>query len=55
VCTDKDLFERKLREQVDRVLIESRCKQCGIILLGTAVFGDLLEQERQHIDQYHRK
>jgi hypothetical protein len=41
-------FERKLCEQSGRTLIESRCMQCGKILLGTAIFGDLPEKERQH-------
>jgi hypothetical protein len=41
-------FERKLCEQGGRTLIESHCKLCGKILLGTAIFGDLLEQEQQH-------
>ena len=43
-----DLFERKLRQTSDRTLIESRCKRCGHVLLGTAVFGDLSEQEAEH-------
>ena len=41
-------FERKLREQDGRTLIESHCKLCGQILRGTTIFGDLLEQEQQH-------
>jgi len=41
-------FERKLVEQGGRTLIESHCKLCGKILLGTAIFGDLLEQEQEH-------
>ena len=41
-------FERKLVEQGNRTLIESRCKQCGEILRGSAVFDDLRGQERQH-------
>ncbi len=41
-------FERTLVEQADRTLIESRCRQCGEILLGSAVFDDLRLQERQH-------
>jgi hypothetical protein len=41
-------FERKLCEQADRTLIESRCKQCGEILLGSAIFDDLRGQEQQH-------
>ena len=47
-------FERKLSEQGGRTLIESHCKLCGQILLGTAIFGDLLEQEKQHMVQCHR-
>jgi len=43
------LFERKLLERADGTLIESRCKHCGQILLGKAIFGDLLEQEQQHM------
>lgn len=43
-----NLFERKLLERADGTLIESRCKRCGQILLGKAIFGDLLEQEQQH-------
>ena len=39
-------FERKLCEQSGKTLIESHCKRCGHILLGAAVFGDLLEQEQ---------
>ena len=46
--SDGNLFERKLREQADGTLIESCCKHCGQILLGKAIFGDLLEQEQQH-------
>jgi hypothetical protein len=38
-------FERKLCEQGGRTLIESHCKQCGKIRLGTAIFGDLLEHK----------
>lgn len=41
-------FERKLVKHSERMLIESHCKHCGHILLGTAVFGDLLEQEEEH-------
>jgi len=41
-------FERKLAEQSGRTLIESRCKQCGTILLGSAIFDDLLGQEQRH-------
>jgi hypothetical protein len=41
-------FERKLCAQGGRTLIESRCKQCGEILLGSAIFDDLRVQERQH-------
>jgi hypothetical protein len=46
-----NLFERNLCEQGGRTLIESHCKRCGQILLGTAIFGDLLEQEQQHTNQ----
>jgi len=46
--SDGNLFERKLLERADGTLIESRCKHCGQILLGKAIFGDLLEQEQQH-------
>jgi hypothetical protein len=46
--SDENLFERKLLERTDGTLIESRCKHCGQILLGKAIFGDLLEQEQQH-------
>ena len=45
---DGNLFERKLLELADGTSIESRCKHCGQILLGKAIFGDLLEQEQQH-------
>jgi hypothetical protein len=41
-------FERKLCERSGKTLIESHCKQCGQILMGTAIFGDLLEQEQEH-------
>ena len=41
-------FERKLVEQGSRTLIESRCKQCGEILLGSAIFDDLRGQEKEH-------
>ncbi len=41
-------FERKLREQSGRTLIESRCKLCGEILQGSAIFDDLQGQERLH-------
>ena len=44
----KNLFERKLAEQSGRTLIESRCKRCGTILLGSAIFDDLLGQEQRH-------
>jgi hypothetical protein len=47
--SDGNLFERKLLERADGTLIESRCKHCGQILLGKAIFGDLLEQEQQHM------
>jgi hypothetical protein len=46
--SDGNLFERKLLERADGTLIESHCKRCGQILLGKAIFGDLLEQEQQH-------
>ena len=46
--SDGNLFERRLLERADGTLIESRCKHCGQILLGKAIFGDLLEQEQQH-------
>ena len=52
--SDGNLFERKLLERTDGTLIESRCKYCGQILLGKAIFGDLLEQEQQHMDQCGR-
>ena len=42
------LFERKLREKSGRTMIESRCKRCGHILVGTAIYGDILEQEQAH-------
>lgn len=45
------LFERKLFEQGERTLIESRCKQCGEILRGSAIFDDLRDQERRHAAQ----
>jgi hypothetical protein len=48
-ASDENLFERKLLERADGTLIESRCKHCGQILLGKAIFGDLLEQEQQHM------
>jgi hypothetical protein len=51
MATNQILFERKLRERTDGTLIESRCKYCGQVLLGKAIFGDLLEQEQQHTDQ----
>lgn len=41
-------FERKLTEQSGRTLIESRCKRCGTILLGSVIFDDLLGQEQGH-------
>jgi hypothetical protein len=44
-------FVRTLREQDGRTLIESRCKQCGETLVGSAIFDDLLEQERRHVAQ----
>jgi hypothetical protein len=44
-------FERKLCEQSGRTLIESRCKQCGEILVGSSIFNDLLEQEAGHLAQ----
>ena len=44
----ENLFERKLCEQGERTLIESRCKKCGLILRGSAIFDDLREQERLH-------
>jgi len=47
-------FERKLREQDGRTLIESRCRQCGEILLGSAMFDNILEQERQHAARCRR-
>jgi hypothetical protein len=43
---DGNLFERKLLELADGMSIESRCKLCGQILLGKAIFEDLLEQEQ---------
>ncbi len=43
-----ELFERKLREKSGRTMIESRCKGCGHVLVGTAIFGDILEQEQLH-------
>ena len=46
--TAESQFERKLCEQSGRTLIESHCKRCGKVLLGTAIFGDLLEQEQEH-------
>jgi len=46
-----NLFERKLLERADRTFIESHCKRCGQILLGKTIFGDLLEQEQQHMVQ----
>jgi hypothetical protein len=55
MATNQILFERKLRERTDGTLIESRCKYCGQILLGKAIFGDLLEQEQQHTDQCVRE
>jgi hypothetical protein len=39
-------FERKLVEQGGRTLIESRCKQCGETLVGSAIFDDLPGQGR---------
>jgi hypothetical protein len=53
--SDGNLFERRLLERTDGTLIESRCKHCGQILLGKAIFGDLLEQEQQHMLQCGRK
>ena len=44
----RSFFDRSLRETSDRTMIESRCKQCGHIMLGTAVFEDLLQQEQEH-------
>ena len=55
MAANQILFERKLRERTDGTLIESRCKHCGQILLGKAIFGDLLEQEQQHTDQCVRE
>ena len=46
-----NLFERKLLERADRTFIESHCKRCGQILLGKTIFGDLLDQEQQHMVQ----
>jgi hypothetical protein len=46
-------FERKLCEQAGRTLVESRCKQCGEIILGSAIFDDLRGQERQHAARCH--
>ena len=43
-----ELFERKLSEKSGRTMIESRCKGCGHVLVGTAIFGDILEQEQEH-------
>jgi hypothetical protein len=54
MAADQILFERKLLELADGTSIESRCKHCGQILLGKAIFGDLLEQEQQHMDQCGR-
>jgi hypothetical protein len=51
MAANQTLFERKLLERAEGTLIESRCKHCGQILLGKAIFGDLLEQEQQHTDQ----
>jgi hypothetical protein len=51
----RNQFERKLAEQSGRTLIESRCKQCGIILLGSAIFDDLLGQEQRHVSQCARE
>jgi hypothetical protein len=53
--SDGKLFERRLLERTDGTLIESRCRHCGQILLGKAIFGDLLEQEQQHMLQCGRK
>jgi hypothetical protein len=47
----KSQFERKLHKQDGRTLIESRCKQCGEILLGSAIFDDLPGKERGHADR----
>ena len=55
MAANQILFERKLLERTDGTLIESRCKHCGQILLGKAIFGDLLEQEQQHTDQGGRE
>ena len=55
MAANQILFERKLLERTDRTLIESRCKYCGQVLLGKAIFGDLLEQEQQHTDQCGRE
>jgi hypothetical protein len=51
MAANQTLFERKLLVRAEGRLIESRCKHCGQILLGKAIFGDLLEQEQQHTDQ----
>jgi hypothetical protein len=47
----ESLFKRKLCEQGERTLIESRCERCGEILRGSAIFGDLRDQEQQHAAQ----
>ena len=44
----RDQFERTLRQRDGRTLIESRCKRCGAILLGSAIFDDLQGQEQRH-------
>ena len=43
-----ELFERKLSEKAGRTMIESRCKRCAHVLVGTVIFGDILEQEQAH-------
>lgn len=48
--TASNQFQRSLREQSGRTLIESHCKQCGEILVGSVIYDDidLLGQERRH-------
>jgi len=47
----RNQFERKLCEQGERTLIESRCKQCGEIFRGSAIFDDLRGQEQRHAER----